>query len=409
VAKTRTEKESRKGNVTDDEWTEIDNMEPVLYCCAGLDIHRDTIEACIVRGQTGKPQAKRGSFGTMPADLQELVKWLSSEGCYNVAMESTGVYWKPVFEAIEVLSEYAEKIWVVNPQHMKNLPGRKSDVKDAEWIARMLKVGLLEKSFVPEIAIRDLREFSRLHRTFVQEKARYINRTEKFLQAHGFKFSSVMKDIFSSSGRRLMNILRDNGEITEADVFANCTRLHTPLPDIAKAVCGKINNAEQRLLKQLLHKIDSCQEDIDSIFKEMLALTQSFQEQVDIIDSIPGFDVESAIEIIAEISASPQEHFSSGEKLCGWAGVRPRNDESAETIKSKKILKGNKYIKSILCQAAWAAVKVRGSPFHSWFWSHQGKLGRKKAIIAVARKLLMLIYLLLSTGQKYQPPEKKAA
>ena len=117
-----------------------------------------------------------------------MVKWLSENGCYSVAMESTGVYWKPVFEAIEVLSEYSENIWVVNPQHMKNIPGRKSDVRDAEWIARTLKVGLLEKSFVPEIAIRDLREYSRLQRTFVQEQARYSNRTEKFLQVHGFKF-----------------------------------------------------------------------------------------------------------------------------------------------------------------------------------------------------------------------------
>lgn len=335
--------ENKKGEskkvTREKEWEEIDNMEPVLYCCAGLDVHRDIIEACIVRGTSGKPQAKRASFGTIPAELQELVKWLSENGCYSVAMESTGVYWKPVYEAIEVLSEYTENIWVVNPQHMKNLPGRKSDVQDAEWIARLLKVGLLEKSFVPEIATRDLRECSRLHRTFVQELARYENRTEKFLQAHGFKFSSVMKDIFGKSGRTLMNILKDTGEITRADVDANCKRLHTPLDEVAAAVCGKINEAEQRLFKQLLHKIDSCQEDVDSIFRDMQDLAQAFQEQVDIVDSIPGFDVESAIEIIAEVSAKPQEYFSSGEKLCSWAGLRPKNDESAQKIKSKKILR----------------------------------------------------------------------
>lgn len=390
-----------------DEWVEIDNMEPVLYCCAGLDLHRDTIEACIIRGSSGKPEAKKNTFGTTRKELKRLVTWLSESGCYSVAMESTGVYWKPVFEAIEVMSEYIENIWVVNPQHMKNLPGRKSDVKDSEWIARTLKVGLLEKSFVPEIAIRDLRECARLHQAFIQEQSRYKNRTEKFLQTHGFKFSSVMSDIFCVSGRVLMNKLRDNGEITEQDVYQNCRKLRSSFEDITAAVCGKINNAEQRLFKQLLHKIDSCQEDIDSIFSDMLLLIQPFQEQADIIDSIPGFDTISSINIIAEISASPQEFFSSSEKICSWAGVIPRNDETAHKIKSRKILHGNSYVKSILCQAAWAAVKVRNSPYHDWFWTHQSKLGKKKAIIAVARKLLTLIYTLLDAGQMYRPPEKK--
>ena len=215
-----------------DEWVELDNMESVLYCCAGLDLHKDIIEACIVRGITGKPEAKRNTFGTTPKELQRLVEWLSESGCYSVAMESTGVYWKPVFEAIEVMSDYLENIWVVNPQHMKNLPGRKTDVKDAEWIARMLKVGLLEKSFVPEIAIRDLRECVRLHRIFVQEQSRYKNRVEKFLQANGFKLSSVMKDIFCVSGRALMDKLRNNGRITEQDVYQNCGKLRSSFEDI---------------------------------------------------------------------------------------------------------------------------------------------------------------------------------
>ena len=138
----------------------------------------------------------------------------------------------------------------------------------------------------------------------------------------------------------------------------------------------------------------------------MRLLSQQFQEQLAIIDSIPGFDEESAIVIIAEISAAPQDHFSSGEKLCRWAGVTPRNDESAGKMKSRKTLHGNPYVKSILCQAAWAAVKVRNSPFHDWFWTHQHKLGQKKAIIAVSRKLLMLIYLLLQSGEAYRPLDK---
>ena len=336
-------------------------MEVLMYCCCGLDVHRDLIEACILRGEGLEPEIIRESFGTTKPELKRLTLWLSKNDCFSVAMESTGVYWKPIFETLELSSEYLEQIWVVNANHMRNLPGRKSDVRDAEWIATLLRHGLLEKSFVPPAPIRDLRECSRLHRSFVQERCRYVNRLEKFLQAHGFKFSSVMKDILSVSGRKLLNILRDTGSLTPLDVAENCRRLRRSPEEISAAVCGNL---------------------------------------------IPGFDEESSIEIIAEISAAPQEHFSSGEKLCHWAGVTPRNDESAGKMKSRKTLHGNPYVKSILCQAAWAAVKVRTSPFHDWFWSHQHRLGQKKAIIAVCRKLLMLIYLLLQTKHYYQPPQK---
>ena len=165
-------------------------MEALLYCCCGLDVHRDIIEACILRGADAEPEIIRQSFGAAKPELQRLMNWLSQNGCYTVAMESTGVYWKPIFQTLELGAEYMEQLWVVNANHMRNLPGRKSDVADAEWIATLLRHGLLEKSFVPSVPIRDLRECARLHRTFVQERSRYVNRLEKFLQAHGFKFSS---------------------------------------------------------------------------------------------------------------------------------------------------------------------------------------------------------------------------
>ena len=380
-------------------------MEALLYCCCGLDVHRDIIETCILRGEGSDPETIREAFGTTRPELRRMIHWLSENDCYFVAMESTGVYWKPVFETLELCSEYIEQLWVVNANHMRNLPGRKSDVADAEWIATLLRHGLLEKSFVPPSAVRDLRECARLHRTFVQERCRYVNRLEKFLQAHGFKFSSVMKDILCLSGRKLLNILQTTGSLTESDVIENCRRLRHSPEEISAAVCGNLSTVERRLLGRLLHKLDSCQEDIIGILEDMRLLSQQFQEQLAIIDSIPGFDEESAMEIIAEISAAPQDHFSSGEKLCNWAGVTPRNDESAGKMKSRKTLHGNPYVKSILCQAAWAAVKVRNSPFHDWFWSHQYKLGRKKAIIAVCRKLLMLIYHLLDIGAMYRPPD----
>ena len=383
-------------------------MEALLYCCCGLDVHKDLIEACILRGKGLAPEIIRAKFGTTKPELLKMAVWLSQNDCYSVAMESTGVYWKPIYETLEYSSEYLENLWVVNANHMRNLPGRKTDVGDAEWIATLLRHGLLEKSFVPAAAIRDLRECSRLHRTFVQERSRYINRLEKFLQAHGFKFSSVMSDILSVAGRTLLDILQTTGSLTESDVIKNCRRLRHSSEEISAAVCGNLSCAEQRLLKQLLHKIDSCQKDITSILEDMRLLSNQFQEQLAIVDSVPGFDEESAMEIIAEISAAPQEHFSSAEKLCRWAGVTPRNDESAGKVKSRKTLHGNPYVKAILCQAAWAAVKVRNSPFHDWFWTHQHRIGQKKAIIAISRKLLLLIYLLLHTGQFYTPPARAA-
>ena len=379
-------------------------MEELLYCGCGLDIHKEVIEACILRGLDAEPEIIRQSFGTAKPELRRLMDWLGENDCYTVAMESTGVYWKPIYQALETESKYIERIWVVNARHMRNLPGRKTDVQDAEWIATLLRHGLLEKSFVPSMPIRDLRECTRLHRTFVQERCRYVNRLEKFLQAHGFKFSSVMKDILCVTGRKLLDILLDTGVLTTEDVEKNCRRLRRPTQDISAAVCGNMTPAERRLLKQLLHKLDSAQEDITSILKDMRLLSQPFQEQIAIIDSIPGFDEESAMEIIAEISEVPQEHFASSEKLCSWSGTVPRNDESAGKIKSRKTNHGNSYVKAILCQCAWAAVSVRNSPFRTWYWAHKHKLGEKKAIIAIARKLLRLIYLLLSRNQMYQPP-----
>lgn len=376
-------------------------MEALMYCCCGLDVHKDIIEACILRGLTEQPEVIREQFRTTRPELHRLIRWMTSNDCYNLAMESTGVYWKPVYYVLEHSTPYLESIWVVNASHMRNLPGRKSDVADAEWIATLLRHGLLEKSFVPPVDIQNLRECSRLHQSFVQEKCRYINRLEKFLQAHGFKFSSVMSDTLCMSGRNLLVLLRDRGSITPEDVELNCRRLRKPTETIAEAVCGMINDAEQRILKQLLHKIDTAQDDIASILEDMRQLVTPYHAQMEIIDSVPGFDEESAMKIIAEISAAPQEAFSSPEKLCSWAGLSPRNDESAGKVKSRKIMHGNRYVKSILCQTAWAAVRVRKSPFHAWFWSHYRKLGKKKAIIAVARKLLKLIYILLSKNERF--------
>lgn len=383
-------------------------MEALLYCCCGLDVHKDIIEACILRGLNQVPEIIRGSFTTTPAGLRNLVSWTEQNDCYSIAMESTGVYWIPVFEAFERNKEYVENLWVVNARNMRNLPGRKSDVKDAEWIATLLRHGLLEKSFVPSEFIRTLRDFTRLRRTLIQERSRYLNRLEKFLQNRGFKFSSVMSDIYCVAGQELLKILATNGFISEDDVNKKCHRLRHPNHEIYEAVCGTLEPEEQRLLKHLLNKINGAKRDIDDLNNDIRQMTVRINDQITLLTSVPGISEDSAVEIIAEISDAPQEHFSSAEKLSSWAGLSPRNDESAGSIKSRKILPGNPYIKGILCQVAWVSAYARDSIFHDWFWCHQGKLGKKKAIIGVSRKMLALCYLLLSRNVPYEYRPAKA-
>lgn len=377
-------------------------MQALLECCCGVDVHKDMLQACILKGLSDKPEVFRAEFKTIPADLQNFVQWLKSHDCYHIAMESTGVYWRPVYEAIEEFHKDCQCLMVVNAHHMRNLPGRKSDIKDAEWIATLLRHGLLRASFVPDKLTRALREYSRLYRSFVAEKSRYLNRLEKFLQTHGFKLSTVLSDIYGVSGRNLLYKLAEQGYLQPHDVIEAVNRkVKKPIEEIHEAIKGTLEVYERQLLKTFLAKIDQLQSEIDDILAIMNDLAQPFKLAIEQLDSIPGIDILSAITIIAEISANPHKYFSSSSKLCSWAGLTPRNDESAGKVKSRNILHGNPYIKSILCQVAWAAIRVRHSAFAVWFWSRQGRLGRKKAIIAVARKILTVIYTLLKSGEFY--------
>ena len=379
-------------------------MDVLMECCCGLDVHRDMVEACIIKGILEQPEFIRERFQSNRRDLERLAHWLGEHECYHIAMESTGVYWRPVYETLETKAERIDCLMVVNAQHMRNLPGRKSDVKDAEWIATLLRHGLLEHSYIPEPTIRNLREFSHLRRTLVQEKNRHINHLEKFLQTHGFKLSSVLSDILCVSGRKLLNTLAQTGNLTPEDVLAAAgRRLKRPMDEVTAAVCGSLNSAEQAMLRLLLKELDDGENDLKLINEEMVGLFSPCERQMELLDSIPGIDILSAATILAEIGPAPQDSFRTPGHITSWAGLCPRNDESASKIKSKKILPGNPYIKVILCQVAWVAVKAKNSPFKPWFWSHQGRLGRKKAIIAVARKILKLIYRLLETDQLFNP------
>ena len=369
-------------------------MDAILNCCCGLDVHKDKIEACILK--SADQTAIHSTFGSKSSELDKLCIWLNENNCYHVAMESTGVYWQPIYDRIEEKCIAIESLMVVNAHHMHNVPGRKTDVKDAEWIAQLLQHGLLTNSFIPRKEIRTLREISRARRKLVQNRATHLNRLEKSLQSHGFKLSSVVSNIVGTSGRKILNKLAEQGTLSLQDIISCYNRRLRKTPeDIYEAVCGK--------LQAELEWLDCIDQQIDKLTELMQKITKEFEAKVTILDTIPGIDENSAAEILAEISDSPCDSFSTASHLSNWAGLAPRNDESAGNIKSRKILHGNPYVKSILVQCAWAAVKTRNSKFANWFWSHSARIGRKKAIIAVARKLLVTIYTLLETGETYNP------
>jgi len=332
-----------------------------------------------------------------------LAKFLVQHRCFHVAMESTGVYWRAVYELFEEAC-CMEEVYVVNAHHMRNLPGRKSDVKDAEWIATLYRHGLLHPSFIPERRIRGLREVSRMKRTLVGEHASYSNRLEKFLQTRGFKLSSVVSSILGASSRRMLDILVRKGTISRIDIEnARVGKLKASPEQLADAMKGELDSLERDLLQKILRKIDHIDTEIAELVVLMKEISAPDQMQIRQLDSIPGIDLAAALEIIAEISPEPQRYFSNSKKLCSWAGLAPRNDESAGKIMSAKIMPGNPYIKSLLCQTAWASVYARNSAFSQWFWRRQARIGKKKAIIAVARKMLSLIYKLLASGGFYDP------
>jgi transposase len=382
-------------------------MQKILGISCGLDVHKETIEACVlISSNREEPEIIRESFTTMRGDLLRLREWLIGLGCVNVAMESTGVYWRPVYEILEEVP--GMNLCLANARHMKNLPGRKTDVNDAEWISQLYMCGLLDKSFVPEKGIRDMREYTRFYTKIVQVRVSQLNRIEKFLQTHGFKLSSVLSSIDGVSSTRILEKLCEEGEVSASDV-KGCLAggVRKTADEIAYAINGKLSGVSRTLLRQLMDTLYSHNRTLADIYGGMRAASAPYEYAIMQLSTIPGISTLSASYIIAEIGVDMSAFANSG-KIVSWAGLSPRNDESAGVIKSRKTTKGNNYVKTVLCQCAWAAVKTRDTRLSNWYWRNVKRLGEKKAIIAVARKLLCYIYCMLSTGELYNRELDKA-
>ena len=373
---------------------------PGVIAC-GLDVHKDKIDACVRMGD-GSPEGNVviKTFSAMRKALFELRDWLISLGCFKVLMESTGVYWMPAYNILEEVE--GMNVGVGNSRDLKNSPGRpKTDKEDAKWLSRLCMFGLVLKSFVVGKPFRSLREYTRYYKKLVQERARQVNRIEKLLQMNGFKLSSVLGDITGVSGMRLLRKLAEKGELSVSDVRAALDRRckHTP-EEIECAVNGVMKLTSRLLLQLQLNKLERCDQELDEVYAHMLRLSEEYAWAVHIIESIPGMSTLSALYIIAEIGTDLSS-FKTAKHLTAWAGLSPKENESAGTARPSKTKKASQYVKSLLIQCAWAAIKTRDTRLSLWYWRNVKRLGEKKAITAVARKLLCYIYAMLKSGEYY--------
>lgn len=377
-------------------------MKDLLDVCCGLDVHKEMLVACLLKGCASKePEREIRAFSTLMNGLNELKDWLVSEGCVEIAMESTGVYWFPIYSVLETAFEGAVNITVTNPMHMKNVPGKKTDINDAQWIASLLRAGLLKKSYIPPMDIRELRDLTRYRRSVLQEMTAQKNRIEKYLQQCGFKLSTFLSDIFGVSGLSIIKHLCRYGYISQSEVMGHLHgTLKNKAEDIKMAVNGRMSEHQHEFLEMLVGWYEKHLEQIALIESKLDRLAQKFESAIALVDSIPCIERMSAMIILSEIGVN-LSMFKSAEHLCAWAGMTPGNNESAGKKYSTRVLKGNPYIKNVLCQCAWGATRQRNSYFNSWYWKVKQRRGAKKAIVALGRKMLTVIYALLTTGTLY--------
>lgn len=324
--------------------------------------------------------------------------WIVSQNCHHVAMESTGIYWMPIYEILEEAFGGDITLLVVNARHMKNVPGKKTDMRDSEWISTLLRAGLLNGSFIPEKRIREFRDLNRYRKSVIRDITSQKNRVEKFLQSSGFRLSSFISDIFGASGRNIIRHLTEHGQI-DRSALDSClkTKTRNRIDEILMSVNGTLSEHQKAFLKILMDHYDSLKEHLVEIEKSLEADMAPFALQVEQLSSIYGISTTASCAIIAEIGID-MKPFKTAEHICSWAGLCPGNNESAGKRKSTSVTKGNPYIKSMLCEIAWVIAGKRNTYLSAWYWRIKQKKGAKKAIIALARKLLVIIYTMLKQG-----------
>jgi transposase len=368
-------------------------MDILIERACGMDIHKKSITACIMTPEGKEIQ----TFSTKTVFLLQLMDWIKQHGCTHVAMESTGVFWKPIVNLLE--AEDIEFL-VVNAQHMKALPGRKTDVKDAEWIAQLLRHGLLKASFIPNRSQRELRELVRYRRSIVEERARQHNRIQKVLEGANIKLSSVVSDIMGVSSKDMLHAIGDGEEDPQTlATFARGT-MKKKKEELELALRGYVNPHQRMMIKTILNHIDFLTEQIEMLDQEVAERVVSDQEDIERLDSIPGIATRMAQQILAEIGTDVEKQFQSAARLCSWAALVPGHNESAGKRKSSKGKKGNKYLKSALTEAAHS-VGASKNYLGAMYRRTAARKGKKRAGIVVAHAMLRIAYYLLTRKEMY--------
>ena len=373
-------------------------MDLIHSCCAGLDVHKKTVVACIrTLGPGEVVRSEVRTFRTMTADLIELADWLDAEGVGHVAMESTGVYWKPVFHLLEGRFE----VLLANAHRMKNVPGRKTDVKDAEWIAQLLQYGLLEASFIPPPPIRDLRDLTRNRAQLVRGRAAVANRIQKVLEDANIKLSSVATDVLGASGRAMLGALIDGRE--DPAELAGLARgsLRRKATELTRALQGFVSDHHRFLLRTLLRQIEHLEGQIAEYTARIEEVTLPLAEAAGRLETIPGLGPRAAEVIVAEIGAD-MATFPTAGHLASWAGMCPGNNESAGKRRTGKTTKGSQWLRTVLVQVAWSASHTKETILSATYRRWAKRLGKKKALVALGHKLLVLIHKLLKDRTVYQ-------
>lgn len=374
-------------------------MDILYSVCAGLDVHKDTVVACVRRlDGKGKAQRLTRTFGTMTIQLLAMADWLTEQGVTHVAMESTGVYWKPIWNLLEGQFE----ILLVNAQHIKQVPGRKTDVKDAEWIAQLLQHGLLRGSFVPATPQRELRELTRQRRQLIQAKASVANRIQKVLEDANIKLGSVATDVLGVSGRDMLRALIAGQDDAHKLAELARRRLRAKLPQLQLALTGRVTAHHRFLLKLLLEEVEQHESWIARLSERIVeVLPAPFAEAVQRLATIPGIDERAAQNILAEIG-SDMAQFPSAGHLASWTGMCSGNRESAGKRQSGRTTKGNRWLRATLVQVAWAASHTKNTYLAAQYHRLAGRRGKKRALVALGHTLLVIIYHVLRDQSSYR-------
>lgn len=366
--------------------------------CTGLDVHKKTVVACMLHGNPdGTTRKETRTFATMLPDLERLRDWLLQEGCTQATMEATGVYWKPVYN---VLEDHLSLV-VANAEHVKAVAGRKTDVKDAEWLATLGRYGLVRASFIPERAQRDLREMTRFRTALVQDRSRAVNRLQKTLEAGNIKLAAVLSDVTGVSGQRMLDALLQGVDDPEALVGLAHGSLRAKHEALKQALMGRLSGRLRFVVSQELAQIHSLDEQIAACDQEVAQEMRPFDSEIERLDEIPGIARRGAENIIAEIGTD-LSRWSTVAHFCSWSGTCPGNRASGGKRRPARVRKGNPWLKCYVTEAAWAAGHTKQSYLGERFRSLAARKGNKRAIVAVGHEILTIIYYMLTRGTHYE-------